>query len=184
MDTISRENNSYLPIAAAIMGGVALLICIVLVVKLQGANKKLDVLTESVAKIDSVDSTARNAMSTAEQAKSAADRANNTINKVASDTSNAFQDVANTIGTIRADVAKIQAPPAKAVAAPGAKGAAAAEKTPVVAGPDEYIVKSKDTGVTIAKAHGVSLADLLAVNPGMNWSKMKVGDKIKLPAKK
>jgi LysM repeat protein len=185
MDTISRENNSnYLPIAGVILGGLALLIAVVVVVKLQGAGKRLDTLSESVARIDSVEATARSAQSTAEQAKSSSDRANTMINKVANDTSTAFQDVANTIGTIRADVAKIQAPPAKVAGAPGGAKGPAAEKVPVVAGPDEYIVKSKDTGSTIAKAHNVSLADLMAVNPGLNWTKMKVGDKIKLPAKK
>jgi|SRR5882724_9256709 len=185
MDTISRENNnSYLPIAGVILGGLALLIAVVVVVKLQGANKKLDTLTESVAKIDTVETMARNAQAIAEQAKSSGDRANTMINKVANDTSTAFQDVANTIGTIRADVAKIQSPPPKAAGAPGGPKGPAAEKVPAVAGPDEYIVKSKDTGSTIAKAHNVSLADLMAVNPGLNWTKMKVGDKVKLPAKK
>jgi len=33
----------------------------------------------------------------------------------------------------------------------------------------------------IAKANGVNHADLLSVNPGVNWSKLKVGDKVKLP---
>ena len=36
----------------------------------------------------------------------------------------------------------------------------------------------------IARDHGVSLPDLMAVNPGVNWSKLKVGDKLKLPQKR
>jgi LysM repeat protein len=35
----------------------------------------------------------------------------------------------------------------------------------------------------IDKANGVNHADLLSVNPGVNWSKLKVGDKVKLPKK-
>ena len=35
-----------------------------------------------------------------------------------------------------------------------------------------------------AKTAGVSLADLQAVNPGVDWTKLKVGQKLKLPAKK
>jgi LysM repeat protein len=54
----------------------------------------------------------------------------------------------------------------------------------VTAGPDEYIVKGGDTGYKIATANGVSVADLQAVNPGVSWTALKVGQKIKLPAKK
>jgi LysM repeat protein len=53
-----------------------------------------------------------------------------------------------------------------------------------VAGPDEYIVKAGDTFAKIARAHGCSIADIAAVNPGVDSSKLKVGQKIKLPMKK
>ena len=49
--------------------------------------------------------------------------------------------------------------------------------------PDEHIVAGGDTGAKIARAKGVSLADLQAVNPGVDWAKLKVGQKIKLPKK-
>ena len=55
---------------------------------------------------------------------------------------------------------------------------------PVVAGPGEYVVKAGDGGAKIAKANGVSLSDLQAVNPGVEWTKLKPGQKVKLPAKK
>jgi LysM repeat protein len=84
---------------------------------------------------------------------------------------------------VKGEVTKIQEAATKPkAAAPGAKGAAA--KGPAVAGPDEYVVKAGDGGAKIAKANGVTLADLQAVNPGVNWTKLKVGEKIKLPAKK
>jgi LysM repeat protein len=65
------------------------------------------------------------------------------------------------------------------VAAPGKKGSAG----PVVAGPGEYVVKAGDSGAKIARANGCSLTDLQKVNPNVNWTKLKPGDKIKLPAK-
>ena len=45
------------------------------------------------------------------------------------------------------------------------------------------LAESKDTGASIARANGVSLGDLMKVNPSVNWSKLSVGDKIKLPKK-
>ena len=54
---------------------------------------------------------------------------------------------------------------------------------PVTAGPGEYIVKAGDvSGAKIARDHGVSLADLQAVNPSVNWNKLKIGDKLKMPS--
>jgi LysM repeat protein len=52
-----------------------------------------------------------------------------------------------------------------------------------VAGPGEYVVKSGDTGVKIARANSVAIGDLQAVNPGVNWNSLKVGQKVKLPQK-
>jgi LysM repeat protein len=62
----------------------------------------------------------------------------------------------------------------------GAKGAAA----DVVAGPNEYVVKKGDTSAKIAAAQGCTREQLKAVNPGLNWAKLHVGQKIKLPEKK
>jgi LysM repeat protein len=44
-------------------------------------------------------------------------------------------------------------------------------------------VKGGDTFAKIARAQGSSLADLQSVNPGVESSKLKVGQKIKLPKK-
>jgi LysM repeat protein len=44
-------------------------------------------------------------------------------------------------------------------------------------------VKSGDTGMKIAGAHGVPIGDLQAVNPGVNWGALRVGQKLKLPQK-
>ena len=54
---------------------------------------------------------------------------------------------------------------------------------PVDAGPGEYVVKAGDSGAKIARANGVSLGDLTQVNPGVEWTKLKPGQKIKLPKK-
>jgi LysM repeat protein len=50
-----------------------------------------------------------------------------------------------------------------------------------VAAAGEYIVKSGDTGARIAREAGVSLGDLLAANPGVDWNRLRVGQVIKMP---
>lgn len=182
MDTISRENNSYLPVAAVIVGVLALVLSGVALAKISSAKK--EIAEQQVAplslKLEEIDGVARNAASTA---STAADRANNAASGIASlqrSTQDAFTQVAQELGNVRGEIAKVQegrvAPKA---AANGTKAAG-----PAVAGPDEYVVKGGDTGYKIATANGVSVADLQAVNPGVSWTGLKVGQKIKLPAKK
>lgn len=180
MDTISRENNSILPIAGVLVGVLALILSGVALAKLSTANRSISELKDSMTKLDAVEAEARSATAAAEQAKSSADRANSGINSLQSSTQNAFQSVATEIGNVKADLEKIHAP--KPVAAKGEKGEKA-DKAPPVAGEGEYIVKAGDSGVKIAKAHGATLDDLKAVNPGVNWNGLHVGQKIKLPKK-
>lgn len=173
MDTISRENNSILPIAGVLVGVLALLLSGVALVKLSSANRAIDGLKESMTKLDAVEAEARSATNAAEQAKSAADNANRGISSLQSSSNQAFQSVAVELGNLKAEIEKIHAP----------KAAAKGDKAPAVAGEGEYVVKAGDTGMKIAKANGVSIEDLKSVNPGVNWSGLKVGQKVKLPKK-
>lgn len=173
MDTISRENNSYLPVAGVIVGVLALVLSGVALAKISSAKKDLMVeIAGQTSKIDEAEGQARNAAATA-------DKASGSINKLASDTQSAFTQVAQELGNIRGEITKVQ----EAKVAPKAAGAKAAAG-PVVAGPDEYVIKAGDTFAKIARAQGVALADVQSVNPGVDSSKLKVGQKIKLPAKK
>ena len=79
-------------------------------------------------------------------------------------------------GEIRSPVVPV--PPPKLDDKGGKKGG------PATAGPGEYIVKAGDGGTKIAKNLGVSIQDLQAVNPGVNWNKLSVGQKLKVPSKK
>jgi LysM repeat protein len=172
MDTISRENNSYLPVAGVIVGVLALVLSGVALAKISSAKKEISAQVEPLSlKIDEAEGQARNAAA-------AADKASGNINKLATDTQSAFQQVAQELGNIRGEITKVQE--AKVTkAAPGKASAG-----PVTAGPDEYIIKSGDTFAKIARAQGATLADVQTVNPGVDAGKLKVGQKIKLPAKK
>jgi LysM repeat protein len=172
MDTISRENNSYLPVAGVIVGVLALVLSGVALAKISSAKKEISAQVEPLSlKIDEAEGQARNAAA-------AADKASGNINKLATDTQSAFQQVAQELGNIRGEITKVQ----EAKVTKAAPGKAAAG--PVTAGPDEYIIKSGDTFAKIARAQGATLADVQTVNPGVDAAKLKVGQKIKLPAKK
>ncbi|MBC8039346.1 MAG: LysM peptidoglycan-binding domain-containing protein [Opitutaceae bacterium] len=171
MDTISRENNSYLPVAGVLVGVIAIVLSVVALAKVSSAKKEILAQVEPLsARIDEAEGQARNATA-------AADKASGSINKLASDTQAAFTQVAQELGNIRGEIVKVQE--AKVAPKTGTKSTG-----PVVAGPDEYVIKAGDTFAKIARAVGSTIPDIQAVNAGVDSSKLKVGQKIKLPAKK
>lgn len=174
MDTISRENTSMLPVGSIIVGAVALLIGIFALVQASKANK---VLADHQAKIDTIDGIAQQAQS----ASAAADKNARDIKQLNDQTQSAFNTVSSVIANLQGSVTKLEESAKKPAVAAGGKKKGGA---PAVAGPGEYIVKPGDYGAKIARAQGVSLADLRSVNPEVNWNHLKVGEKLKLPEKK
>jgi LysM repeat protein len=172
METISsRENSNFMPVIGIVAGVLALILAAVALVKVSGVRKDLDAQAEKVARIESIEA---NVSSLSMDVS----KVSGNVTKLTSQTQDAVNSIGTMIGDLRTEVTKIQETmKAKAPAAKAAKGE-------VVAGPGEYIVKAGDTGMKISKANGVSLADLQAVNPGVNWNKLAKGQKIKLPAKK
>jgi len=172
MDTISRENNSMLPVAGVIVGVLALLVGGYGAIKASGLQKTVAAQEEKVAKIDGLESQVGSVSATAEQSKK-------DISSLSRTTQEAFNTVAADLGNIHAAITKIEES-AKKPAASG-KGA----HGPVVAGPGEYVIKAGDTFAKIGRANGgFSGAEVASVNPGVDPSKLKVGQKIKLPQKK
>jgi LysM repeat protein len=169
MDTISRENNSVLPIAGVILGVVALLIAGYSALGVSKLRTKLDTDQVEIDKIEDISSQASSASAAAAQASK-------DIASAVHQTQDAFTAVGTTIGNLQASITKLE----EAQKRPAAHGG----HSTAVAGPDEYIIKSGDTGHKIARANGISVSDLLAVNPDVDWKHLKVGQKIKLPAKK
>lgn len=171
MDTISRENNSMLPVGGIIVGVIGLLLGGYSAIKLSSVNRTLAAHEEKMARFDTLESQ----VSTV---SAASEKATRDLGALTRSTQDAFNQVGAELGNLRGSITKLEesakAAPVKAAKAGGA---------PAVAGPDEYIVKSGDTGAKIARAQGVSLSDLLAVNPGVNWNRLDVGQKLKLPKK-
>jgi LysM repeat protein len=170
MDTISRENTSYLPVAGVIVGVLALVLAGVALAKVSSTSKTVAAHTEQLTRMDTLESEVRTAAT-------ASDKASSAVSALQRSTQDAFNAVSLELGNVKGEITKLQES-AKAPR-PAAKGAAAGGAA--VAGAGEYVVKAGDTGAKIARANNVSLPDLIAVNPGVNWSKLKVGDKVKLP---
>ncbi|MBL9189158.1 MAG: LysM peptidoglycan-binding domain-containing protein [Opitutaceae bacterium] len=174
MDTISRENNSMLPVAAVILGGVALLLGGYAVISLSKANKAIEAHETKLARVEAVESAANSAAA-------AADKAARDVQGLTRSTQDAVTQLANELSSQRTSLTKLEDAAKKPVVAD--KGGKKSGE-PAVAGANEYIVKAGDTGTKISKATGASVSDIEAVNPGLDWRKLKVGQKLKLPAKK
>ena len=159
-----------LPVAGVIVGVLALLVGGYGAIKASGLQKKVDAQEEKVAKIDGIESQLGTTAATAD--KSAKD-----IGSLSRTTQEAFNTVAADLGNIHASITKLE----EARKAPAAGKGPHAE---VVAGPGEYVIKAGDTFSKIGKAHGFTGADVASVNPGVDASHLKVGQKIKLPVKK
>lgn len=159
-----------LPVAGVIVGALGLLIGgYAAFVALPKVNKTL---VEHQTKIESVEQQAANA---AAKADGAATRT--ALESVARQTQDGFTAISNSMAKLQETVTKLEESAKKPVAT--AKGGGG----PVVAGPNEYIVKAGDGGAKIAREKGVALSDLLAVNPSVDWKKLHPGQKIKLPVK-
>jgi FOG: LysM repeat len=178
MDTISRESSpSYLPIAGLIAGILGVILGGIGLANAAKANKAaaeaLAQATEQVDRISDIDSRLSSVASSA-------DAALRNVNSLKASTQDSFNLVATELGKTNGEIAKLQ----EAASRKAAPAPTKSEAGPVTAGPDEYVVKSGDTGMKIAAANGVSIGALQAVNPGVNWNSLKIGQKLKLPAKR
>ena len=176
MDTISRENNSsMLPVGGIIVGVIALLLGGYSAITLSKVNRAI---ADQQAKIDKIDSIEGQAGTAA----AAAEKAGKDVQALTRSTQDAFNQVGGELGNLRTGLTKLEEAAKKPAPAPAANGKKGGE--PAVAGPGEYVIKPGDTFAKIARAQGVSPNDLAAVNPGVSSSSLKIGQKIKLPAKK
>lgn len=169
MDTISRENNSLLPIAGVIVGGLGLLLGGYSAISLSKVKTQLAAHEDKLSQLDQIASNASSALNTANNVQQ-------NLDKRVAEIQAAFTAVGNEIGTLKGDVATLKESRAS-VGKRGGRGG------PVVAGPGEYVVKPGDSLRKIARSAGCTLAELEAVNPGVDSRHLKVGQKLKLPEK-
>ena len=168
MDTISHDNNgSYLPVAGLLAGVLGLLLGGVALYKVNSLGKRVpENLPDQLASLESSSSTAA----------TAADKASKDIVQLTRSTQAAFDSIGPEIGNLKASITKLEEAAKARTAAPKAVGKGG-EARPV--GPGEYVVKPGDTGTKIAKAVGVSITELEAANPGIDWRRLRVGQTVK-----
>ena len=174
MDTISRENNNMLPIGGILVGLVGVVLGGIALAQASKANKGVAEHQPKIEKVDAIESQVAGASAAAE--KSAKDVRDLTLS-----TQEAFNAVGGKLGEFQASITKLEDAMKKPVVAEKAAGKKGGG--PVVAGPGEYLVKAGDGGTKIARTLGVSIHELQAVNPGVNWNKLSVGQKLKVPKK-
>jgi LysM repeat protein len=172
MDTISRENNNMLPIGAILVGLVGVVLGGIALAQASKANKGVADHQPKIDKVDAIESQASGAAATAE--KAAKD-----VRDLTRSTQDAFNAVGGKLGEFQTSITKLEEAMKKPVVAEKSKKGGA----PAVAGPGEYLVKAGDGGTKIARTLGVSIQDLQAVNPGVNWNKLAIGQKLKVPKK-
>ncbi|MDF9828433.1 LysM repeat protein [Ereboglobus sp. PH5-5] len=187
MDTISshESNTNYLPLAGVITGGVALLLAIFAFVQVKSVKNDIaDIrsLSDRVAGIETQLSQVAGAVQVANNANQVASNTHNSLMTVARETNASFRTVTEQLTALRDRLDKMGT---RATTRPPQQAAAgnATAAAPVEAGTDVYTVKSGDNGTKIFRATGFSQAQLEAVNPGINWSRLAIGQRIVLPKK-
>lgn len=184
MDTLSRDSNnsgSILPIAGVIVGGLALVLAIVALVKLSSLQKTVAAQADEVAKIASIETEARSASTAAAKVDADVKALRNGIQAP-------FDQIGTAIGEIKARITVVEeAQKARAAAAPAKGGKAGAAAGGVVTGTVDangnYAVAPGDTISKIAKKFATKVDAIEAENPGLDPTKLKVGQKIKIPKK-
>ena len=174
MDTLSRDSNnsgSVLPLVGVIAGGLALVLSIVALVKLSTLQKSVAAHDEAINKIPAIEASI----------SAAAAKVDTDIKGLRSGIQSALDQVGNEIGTINAKITKIEEAQ-KARAATG-KGGAAAAPTGVLSADGTYSIAPGDTLSKVAKKFATRVDSIEAENPGLDPTKLKVGQRIRIPKK-
>jgi len=177
MDTLSRDSNSSgspLPLVGVIAGALGLILSVVALVKLSSIKKEVDALNADLPpKIATLEGDIRNAATK-----------NETDNKALREAvQNALNQVGEQIGGMRGQIAKIEEAQKARAAAPAGKGGAGGAPTGVLNADGTYSVAPGDTINKIARKFATKADAIEADNPGLDPTKLKVGQKIHIPKK-
>jgi LysM repeat protein len=179
MDTLSRDSssasNNIMPLAGVILGAIALVLGIFTMVKANKVEKAVRAQGDEIARIGTIE----------QEVRAASSKSETDMRNLRDGVQNALNQVGTEIGSIRASMAKMEeqmkARPASAANAKG--GAAAPAPTGVRNADGTYTIAAGDTLAKVATKFGVRLDSILAENPGIEPSRLRVGQKIRIPAR-
>jgi LysM repeat protein len=176
MDTLSRDSNSsgsVLPLVGVIAGGLALVLSILALVKISKTDAKFLTQDEAVnAKVSAVEASS----------SAAAAKADTDIKGLRSGVQQALTDVGTAMGEVNAKIAKLEeAAKARAAAPVKSGGGAAAAPTGVLNADGTYTVAAGDSLSKIARKFAVKVDSIEAENPGLDPTKIRPGQKIRIP---
>lgn len=178
MDTLSRDSssssNNILPMVAIAIGGIGLLIGVFGMVKATKLEKIVATHGEELLKIETIRG----------EVQTLTTKVDTDLRNLRDGVQSALTQVSTEIGSIRGQITKLEEAAKKPapVAAPG-KGGAAAVATGTVDANGNYTVGPGDTINKIAKKFATKPDSIEAENPGLNPTKLRVGQKIKIPRK-
>ena len=160
-----------LPIGGVIVGVLALIVGGWGLIKASNLQKVVTAQEEKVAKIDGLEAQLGTV-------SAASDKATKDIVTLTRSTQDAVTTIGNVLAGVQASITKLEEAAKKPVGGKGPRG-------DVVAGPGEYIIRAGDTFAKVGRAHGGFTGNEVAsVNPGVDPSHLRIGQKIKLPQKK
>lgn len=162
-----------MPMAGVILGAIALLLGIFTMVKATKVEKAVTAQGDEIAKIATLES----------EVRSSAAKSETDLRNLREAVQKAFNDVTTTFGDVNAKIAKMEEAMKKPAPAPaGAKGgAAAAAPTGVLNADGTYTVAAGDNLTRIAAKFGARVDAILAENPGLEPTRLRVGQKIRIP---
>ncbi len=176
MDTLSRDSSSsssVLPLVGVIAGALGSILAIVALVKLSTVQKTVAAHDAEIPKIATIEGDLR--ASTA--------KTENDLRSLREGVQNALTQVGTEIGTLRAQITKVEEAQKARAAAPAGKNGAAAAPTGVLNADGTYTVGTGDTFSKIARKFAVKMDAIEAENPGLDPTKLRVGQKIRIPKK-
>jgi LysM repeat protein len=180
MDTLSRDSNSsggVLPLVGVIAGALGLILAIVALVKLSTLQKTVNLQAEEIGKIAKIE-TLENDL------RAATTKSDNDLRGLRQGVQDALNDVGTQIGSLRAQVTKLEeVQKARPAAAGATKGAAAPAPTGVLNSDGTYTLAPGDTFSKIARKFSVKMDAIEAENPGLDPTKLRPGQKIRIPRK-
>jgi LysM repeat protein len=156
-----------------IAGVLALILAIAALVKVSSLNKVVVGQVDEVAtKISSIQTDVHGATAKEE----------NDVKNLRDGVQGALGQVGDQIGVIKGQIARLEEAAKKPAAAAG-KGKGAGVVTGTVDADGNYIVAPGDTVNKIAKKFATNAQAIEAENPGLEPSRLRVGQKVKIPKK-